>query len=61
MPTDYRKMLEELEARERIILQRMNELDSQNQVLKAINQNLRHTCIAQQVNKKLIFSQKDLK
>jgi hypothetical protein len=59
MLTDYQKMLEELEAREQLILKRMNELERQNRVLKEVNQNLRFKCISQQVNKKLMFFQKD--
>ncbi|QHT66646.1 hypothetical protein GXP67_08240 [Rhodocytophaga rosea] len=59
MLTDYRKMLEELEARDQVILHRMNELERQNRVLKEVNLNLRHKCVSQKVNNKLMFSQKD--
>lgn len=52
-------MLEELQNREQYILQRMHELERQNRMLREVNQNLRYKCTEQQVNKKLLFIQKD--
>lgn len=51
-------MLEELQARDQLILERMYELERQNRLLREVNLNLRYKCTEQQVNKKLLFTQK---
>jgi hypothetical protein len=47
MTTDYEKTLRDLQEREQVIIQRLQELDRRNQTLKEMHENLKTRCFNQ--------------
>jgi adenine C2-methylase RlmN of 23S rRNA A2503 and tRNA A37 len=47
MTTDYEKTLRDLQEREQVIIQRLQELDRRNQVLKEVHEKLKARCFNQ--------------